>query len=223
MSRGPVAVVTALCMLISPVLYADGSPAISVNAMPCAAPNVHPGVSATIANDATSARVYFKAAGERDEYYVDMKPGPRGTMVALLPAPLATTKSFTYRVVAYDKKGKEYASAPVSTDVQVSCPNGPEAPIVLGQTVPGQSPVPDGFQCRNVVSYISSAGEMRDNVECRRILAGIPASGAGVPAGAGLNTGTIVALTAAGLIAAGVLIEKDKDKKDKDPVSPSRP
>jgi hypothetical protein len=176
-----VATTLVVSMLTSPAAFAGGAPGISVNAIPCASPNIQPQVAATVPDDTASARVYFRAGGSNHEYYVEMLRGANQTMTALLPMPAPETKTFTYRVVTTSRSGKEMVSSSVSTDVQAFCATGVQnAPIVLGLTS-GAPAVPEGWQCRNVTHYITTAGVMLNNEECRRLLAGTAPS-AGAPA-----------------------------------------
>jgi hypothetical protein len=158
--------------------------------------------------------VYFKAAGQTLEYYVDMRRANDGTMWAMIPAPLPETKSFTYRIVTTDNRGGQASSFLMTAATASSCAEsltGPEqqaaSNMVIGLTNASQPAVPTGFQCRGVVSYITTTGEMRPNEECRRLVAagaqpgaaGAPGTGAGTP-GSATGTG---ATSGAGTTGAG--------------------
>jgi hypothetical protein len=234
------AVITLIAMTIAPLAMAEQGD-VTVNPVGCAAPCIHPRVTAIVPASAVSGQVFFKAEGFTNEYYVDMRKAPDGTMWAYLPAPAPSTKSFTYRVVTLDATGKRAASPLMTLKTSPSCPatgvasneRAAQTAIVVGLTSNSQPIVPVGFLCTDIVSYITVSGEMRNNDECRRLLAangpcaGAPA-GAAMPATAGatpltegagglvLSRGTIYALTAAGLVGAGVAIHKQhRHKKSK--------
>ena len=220
-----------------------------VSPVVCASPAEPVKVTATVPASASSARIYFKAEGQTAEYYTDMRRGSNGMMWGFIPAPEATTTSFTYRVVSSDAKTSQSSSALIS-NVMSACPSQAlttteqmaASAMVLGLTNDRQSAVPPGFQCKGIVSYITENGELRPNDECRRVLAGLPAqpgaaaagtSGAssagggtaaagGSAVGGGLSNRTILALTAAGLLGAGAVIINNNRDSDRQ-VSPSRP
>jgi hypothetical protein len=269
----PIAVGVICSMFMSSFAWAGGAPGITVNLVSCAAPNTQAKIVAMVPDDAASGRVYFRANNTGDEYYVDMRRSG-ASMWAFLPSPSASTKTIQYRVVTRNTAGAEMASNAVSIQTRTYCPPSTYTAaeidamknIVLGLTASSQSAIPNGFECQNVVRYITVAGEMRVNDYCRNILAGLPPSGAPVTAapttaattgsttaasttatsattastagstagattattaatvggGGGLSTSTILALTAAGLLAAGVIIQENQDDDDEEN-SPSRP
>jgi hypothetical protein len=235
-----VSLLTLLAVAAAPSLLAAEAQGLSP--IVCASPAEPVKVSATVPASATSARIYFKAEGQTAEYYSDMRRGPNGSMWGFIPAPEATTTSFTYRVVSSDAKTSQSSSMLIAS-VLGACP--PQAlttteqmaasAMVLGLTNDSQSAVPPGFQCKGIVSLITANGELRPNDECRRVLAGLPAqpgaaaagtsgaTGAGGSAvGGGLSNRTIIALTAAGLLGVGAVIISNNGDSDEQ-VSPSRP
>ena len=188
--RRPIAVTIVCSMLLSTSAWAGGAPAISVNLVRCMAACTQAKVTATVPDDAVSGRVYFKADRGASEYYVDMRRAG-STMWAFLPAPSTSTQAITYRVVTRDARGAEVTSNPVSVGVRGSCPAVAHSEaeldamsnIVLGLTTPSQSAIPSGFECANVVRYVTTQGEMRVNDFCRNVLASTPPCGGGpVPA-----------------------------------------
>jgi len=225
------ALVTLVAMCVAP--FATAAEGSDVNVLPigCAAPSIHPRVVANVPASAVSGQVFFKAEGTTNEYYVDMRKAADGTMWAYLPAPAPSTKSFTYRVVTLDNAGKRASSPMMTLTTSANCTTSgvpsneraAQAAIVIGLTNNSQSPVPTGFECKDIVSYITVAGEMRPNDECRRMMAGaVPAAGAAktAEAGIGLSRGTIVALTAAGLVGAGIAINDHRKKPKKSKSKP---
>jgi hypothetical protein len=180
-------------------------------------------VVATVAPNLTSPRVFFRANGERTEYFVDMRKGNGANeWVGILPMTEPSTKTVTYRVAAMDSNKTWVVSAPVVLNTKSSCAglaalSADERQlannIVLGLTTAGQSEVPPGFSCRGITSIFDYDCRLRGADGCRRLLAqgltGVPATGAAAAAAGaaatGLSAGLLAALAAAGL-AAGLLI-----------------
>jgi hypothetical protein len=249
-------VATLVAVVLAPTLVAAEGP--SLTPVACASSASPVKMTSRVPASASSAKIYFKAAGQQLEYYVDTRRAADGSMWAFIPAPEVTTRSFSYRVVYLDARGVQTSSPLMTATTAASCPapsfsadeQRAAANMVVGLTAAGQSAVPTGFQCRGVVSYISAAGEMHQNDECRRLLAlgpagsgatgagatGAGATGAGVTGagatgagagasatavGAGLSTGTIIALTAAGLGAGAIIYNNSHHNNNQ--VSPSRP
>ncbi|MGZ4807768.1 MAG: hypothetical protein ACXV7D_00435 [Thermoanaerobaculia bacterium] len=245
-SKKLTAFVTLAAMIVAPLAMA--APAdLTVDPIACAAPCIHPRVTAKVPASAVSGQVFFKADGTTNEYYVDMRKAADGTMWAFLPAPAPATRSFTYRVVTLDAAGKRASSPLMTLNTSASCPTSnvasneraAQTAIVVGLTSNAQPIVPVGFLCTDIASYITVSGEMRTNEECRRLLAangpcagapagGVPTTAGAAPAaaatqGAGglvLSRSTIVALTAIGVVGGGALYYNNHNKKQK---SQSRP
>lgn len=245
MGKRITAVVTLVALLVTPVLMAADMP--TVTPISCASPAAAEKVVSHVPANTASAKVYFKAEGQKIEYYVSMRRAADQSMWAFMPAPELTTKSFTYRVVSTDKNGVQVSSPLLTEMTSLSCPaqirtseeERVASNMVIGMTAPGQSVVPPGFLCRGIVSYIAVNGEMRPNYECRSLAAmNTPATGAGATgaggaatsgtataatvAEGGLSTRTIVAITA-GALAAGSIIYSHNHGHHQQPVSPSRP
>ena len=269
-----VSAATLVAVALAPTLVAAEGPSLTPVACVSSASPVK--VTSRVPASTSSAKIYFKAAGQQLEYYVDTRRAADGSMWAFIPAPEVTTRSFSYRVVSMDARGVQTSSPLMTATTAASCvaqslsadEQRAAANMVVGLTAAGQSAVPTGFQCRGVVSYISAAGEMRQNDECRRLLAlgpagsgatagstaagstasgatgagatsagatgagtGAGATGAGAAgagagasataAGGGLSTGTIIALTAAGLGAGAVIYNNNHNNNNQ--VSQSRP
>ncbi len=239
------AVITLFAMTVAPFAMAEQGD-VKVNPVGCAAPCIHPRVTAIVPASTVSAQAFFKAEGSTNEYYVDMRKAADGTMWVYLPAPAPSTRSFTYRVVALDGAGKRSASPLMTLKTSASCPTSgvasneraAQTAIVVGLTNNSQPIVPVGFLCTDLVSYITVSGEMRNNDECRRLLAAngpcAGAPGAGIPttaattgvaategaSGLVLSHGTIYALTAAGLVGAGIAIQQHNKKPKKSKSKP---
>lgn len=232
--RRGISAVTIAAMLITPAVFAAD---IQVRPVPCVSAAQNPQVLASLASTTRSARVYFKAEGQTAEYYLDMRHGENGSWFAFMPMPEAATHAIVYRVVPTDDKGLQSSSAALTTNVAAACaPQNLTADeqrialnLAVGLTSDSQSPVPTGFQCRGVVSYITASGKLKPNNECRRILAAA-AGGAGAGAGgaaaggatiAGMSAGTFAALVALGA-GAGYAIYHNNNKSTT-PTSPSHP
>jgi hypothetical protein len=206
----PVAVGVICSMFMSSFAWAGGAPGISVNLVSCVAPNSQAKVVAMVPDDSVSGRVYFRASTTGDEYYVDMRRSG-ASMWAFLPSPSASTRTIQYRVVTRNAAGVEMSSNPVSVQTRTYCPAVPYSAaeldamknIVLGLTGSSQSAIPTGFECQNIVRYITVAGEMRVNDYCRNLLAGLPPSGAPVPAAptTAATTGSTTAASTTGTTA----------------------
>jgi hypothetical protein len=161
-----------------------------------------------------SARVYFHAVNKQGEYYMEMRRGEAGSHWAVLPIPLSDTKNIEYRIVVKTADGLETAVEPITIPVTSDCSvlltddEGRFARnLVIGQTLPNQSTVPPGFECKGIISEINVAGELRPNDECRKVPVPFWAAAAGAAA---LGGGAVIVSNTGGG-GPGV------------PVSPSRP
>jgi hypothetical protein len=208
-----IAIATLVAVLVAPGLMAAEAP--SLNPIACASSMAPAKVTAKVPTSSV-AKVYFKAAGEQTEYYVDMRRAPDGTMWAFIPSPAPSTPSFTYRVVSTDLSGHQLSGPLMTATTAAQCPAQALTPteqsasmnMVIGLITATQSAVPPGFLCRGIVSYITAKGELRPNDECRRLLAGAQpgaattgtaAGSSGASAGAGAGAGA----TGAGAAATG--------------------
>lgn len=170
-------------------------------------------ISATVPPGAivASARVYFKAAEEKNDYYMEMRKAGEGQYWAVLPVPKPETKEAIYRVAVTDAKGIEGSTSmykvPVKGD-QTPGLNDEEKRyaknLVIGVTVAGALFQPPGWECTGVVSGITVQGELKPNEDCRRLL-GVPIAPVVAASAAAIGSGAII--TTGGLT----------------PVSPSRP
>ena len=187
MRHKAVALATVFSMSAAPLLLAANGPSMatlgcapSLTSVGCASSGAPVKVTANIQSPAATAKVYFKAAGQTEEYYVDMRrTSADGTMTAFIPAPARSTPSFTYRVVAMDATGVQVATPLSTATVTPSCPaqnltadqQRAANNLIIGLTTPTQHAVPTGFLCRGIVSYIDTDGDLRPNEECRRVVA----------------------------------------------------
>lgn len=127
----------------------------------------------------TTARVYFRAAGAKDESFLELRRtnAPSGFW-AVLPVPAPGSTSVSYRIVLRDSDGRAASSDPVDVPVSASCPAALAADelayarnLVVGQTGAMQSAVPAGFSCAGVVAFIASNGDLRSVPPCTEAFA----------------------------------------------------
>ena len=234
--RGGAAVTAIVSMVYASTVAAASAPPIA-RTITCVSPASNARISATVPSVLSTPRVFFRANGERTEYYVDMHrtAGNQNEWFAILPAIEPTTKSITYRVAAVDDNKNWVVSAPITINASASCAaaaaltsdertmaNG----IVLGLTMAGQAEVPPGFSCRGITNVIGVDCKMRPADACRRLLAAATAPkpipvAAATPAviGSGLSPRTLATLAAIGLLL-GIGIYSSQNNKN---ASPSRP
>jgi hypothetical protein len=149
--------------------------------------------------------VYFKASGTEDFYYTPMK-GQAESLEGVLPRPLPETKAIDYKLRARDvaaltKETREYVPpvVPGSACKAKGTAVGPEgAGLTIGLTKEGQSPVPPGFNRKDIAFVILVSGAT--------VTLAAALGGAG---GGGTAGGATVAKTGGGkglLIAGGVVV-----------------
>ena len=133
----------------------------------------------TGAGQVTMARVYFRAAGAKEESFLELRRtnAPNGFW-AVLPVPAPGSTTVTYRIVLKDSDGRAASSDPADVPVTASCPATLTAEevayaknLVVGQTGAMQNAVPMGFSCAGVVAFISSSGDMRSVPPCNEAFA----------------------------------------------------
>jgi len=167
--------------LATPAAWAAAPPKITHEKITCvpAEGNVRVAANVTSSSPVTSARVYFRSAVKSSgDYYLELRQGEAGGYWAVLPYPLPETTAVEYRIVVKDADGQEAGTGKYTVPTSSSCVvtlTGDETRyannLVIGLTSDSQSPVPDGFKCKGVVSKITVAGELKPNDECRKTLA----------------------------------------------------
>ena len=197
--------------------------AIAHDPLKCLPAGVRSRVDARVLPGAEAGKsyVYFRASGTEDFYYVVMESRAPEDFVGELPRPLPATKTIDYFVQALDRESlarrtPEYAppvtEATVCRDERAAAGAGePKEGLTVGLTRAGQSPVPAGFDRRDVAKVILVTGAVVT-------LAAALASGTGAAGGAtaakvagaaatktGLSTGAIVGI-GAGVAVGGVAI-----------------
>ena len=228
MSRG---VALSLAFLAGLQLQSlSAAPTINHTPLACLSPDTNAKITAHVEGQPTSVRVYFHAIGQTScgEYYVDMRRNDKDPTLytGILPIPTLEADVVMYQIRAKTNGGNETAIAPVAATVRKECTipalTGADLQaaqsIVLGLTQPSQKPVPCRFRCNGVTHYITAAGEMKPNEECRLLLASLVGKGSGQP-----WYRTPAAEVAAGAVAGaavGVVIDNGRNHR---PPSPARP
>ena len=140
--------------------------------------------SPKLPDSVTSARVYFRADGQRAEYFLEMRRGDQDRYWALLPQAVGGATAVVYRVVARDGAGNSLSTPPLRVAVSSACPVSltdedvrAARNIVLGLTEQGQDQNPVGFGCEGIVGQISPSGVLRNVTPC-----GVVAGGKAQPA-----------------------------------------
>jgi hypothetical protein len=223
-------VVLSLAFLVG-VQSLSAAPTITHTPLACLSSEANTKITARVDGQPSSVRVYFHAIGQTScgEYYVDMRRnGDKDPTLytAILPIPNPDADVVMYQIRVKSNGGTETAIAPVAATVRKECtvPALTAADvqaaqsIVLGLTQPSQKPVPCKFACKGVTNYITAAGDMKPNEECRLLLAGLPGNGPAQP-----WYRTPAAEVAAGaIVGAGVGLALDNGRNHRPP-SPARP
>ena len=137
------------------------------------------------AGQITTARLYFRATGTKEESFLELRRASDTTgFWAVLPVPGEGVEAIRYRLALTDADGREAVAGPVEAPVTRSCPvvtlsqdeRAYARNLVIGQTAAGQSAVPGGFSCAGMVAVISARGDMRALPPCTEVLASKRAS-----------------------------------------------
>lgn len=128
----------------------------------------------TGAGQVTTARVYFRASGAKEESFLELRRTSEANGYwAVLPVPAHGVASVSYRVVLKDADGRAVSSDVPAVPVTASCPAAlSDAEVayaknlVVGQTAVAQAAVPAGFSCAGVVAAIAANGDMRSVPPC---------------------------------------------------------
>ncbi|MBP7676168.1 MAG: hypothetical protein KBB14_07590 [Thermoanaerobaculia bacterium] len=144
----------------------------------------------TGAGQVTTARVYFRAAGAKEESFLELRRGTAAKAFwAVLPVPGAGVETIRYRIALRDSDGREASAGPAEARVTSTCPVtlSPEEAayarnLVVGRTSVSQPAVPTGFSCAGMVASISSGGEMRALPPCMQMVAAAKAPAGARPA-----------------------------------------
>ena len=126
-------------------------------------------------------QVYFHPPFHGGDHYHEMKKGDGDEYWSMLPKVAPGTTGVVYYIEVRDSEGHQTVSPPVTVPVKPEC-----APpdlsndekkyaknLVEGLTGERQSAVPPGFLCDGIVSFITSAGDLKANEECRKCACGI--------------------------------------------------
>jgi hypothetical protein len=226
MSRG---VALSLAFLVG-VQSLAAAPTITHTPLACLSAETNARITAHVEGQPSSVRVYFHAIGQTScgEYYVDMRRDARDPTLytAILPIPTPDADVVMYQIRAKVSGGAETAIAPVAATIRKECTlpalAGPDLQaaqsIVLGFTQASQKPVPCRFRCNGLTNYITAAGEMKPNEECRLLLAGLAGKGPALP----WYRTPAAEIAAGAVVGAGTGLALDNGRNHRAP-SPARP
>jgi hypothetical protein len=179
------------------------------------------------------ARLYFNSNTGKGDYWVEMRREAGNHFSGVLPFVDRTfTKGVTSRIDVKSGDGTVFSTEPANVAVSSNCPVVLSANqkknarnLVVGATTPEQPLAPPAdFLCTNIVSVITSKGEMQPADGCRKLLAALPAGAAGAGAAVGASTGLAVGVgvgVVAAVAAAGLIYSNNSGNKT--PVSSARP
>jgi hypothetical protein len=231
--------VLLIALMVAPSMFAQDRTVIDHSPLSCV-PSFcgHARIAARVigATPPQTVRVYFRAADQPTEYYIEMLKGSGDAYWAVLPAAAEGTTGIIYRIVARDAAGTETSTATISTPVAAGCQapvlTGAEksfaSNIAIGLTTDAQTGVPAGFRCTGIQSVIGTNGTLRPNEDCRQVLVANPGEGCdghpAVVAGRPMSTAQAAGLVAAGAaVGLGVAIIHENNVVNKKPVSSLRP
>lgn len=209
----------AVAVFVTNAAYA-AAPRINHTPLSCVADDANAKIVAAIPG-ASSARVYFRAAGEQNEYWTEMRRNG-DTFWSVLPL-VCRRDALTYRIVASgdgEAATPEY-NVPLRNDCAGFTLNADEAAaaqnLVVGvsRAANGNEKELRGFRCSGVTQRVSTDGEMGRFDDCTDCLVAAKAPLAG----------KIVAGAIAGVVT-GVVVEEildDEKKPDQLPVSQLNP
>jgi len=219
----------SLLMAVMATLPLNAATTITHTPLACLSPDTPSKITAHVEGAPSSVRVYFHAIGQNcGEYYVDMHRDAKDPSLytAIMPIPTADADVVMYQIRAKANGGAETAIAPVAATIRKECTSPALSAadlqaaqsIVLGLTQPSQKPIPCKFRCNGVTNYITAAGDLKPNEECRLLLASLVGHGATPP-----WYRTPAAEVAAGaVVGAGVGLAIENGRNHRAP-SPARP
>lgn len=219
----------SLFVAVLAALPLSAATTITHTPLACLSPDTPAKITAHVDGAPSSVRVYFHAIGQScGEYYVDMHRDAKDPSLysAIMPIPTADADVVMYQIRAKAAGGAETAIAPVAATIRKECTLPPLSAadvqaaqsIVLGLTQPSQKPIPCKFRCNGVTYYITAAGDLKPNEECRLLLASLVGNGTATP-----WYRTPAAEVAAGaVVGAGVGLAIENGRNHRAP-SPARP
>jgi hypothetical protein len=174
--------VVALCsfalLLGSAPLALAGAPEIAPTFPSCVPSDGNAVVEVTLRPEAgwASVRTYFKASGNPDYYFLEMRAAGQGKYFTVIPKPVSDTKAVDLHVEVRDGENALTRSAEKSVAVNSTCKTAlnDEQKKVAQNLVAGETKDTQrdkeilGFQCEGVVSRIDSIGVLRPDEACRR-------------------------------------------------------
>ena len=216
----------SIATLILALLVTPSGAVVTIEHQPidCIVRNTHAKVEARYTPEAvTKKRVFFRAPGTEDFYWVELAGAQAGAAAGFLPKPHPTTASIEYYVegaVSDTDRGETERFAPV-VSTMTFCQNeaknfrqpadNEKVSIVLGLVRWGQAAVPQGFLPSNIVSVVLPNGVTTSLTQAMKAAGTQPgaagqaaSAGAGSSSAGGLSTWAIVggAAGAAGIAVA---------------------
>lgn len=162
-------------------------------------------------------QVYFHPPNHGGDHYHEMKKADGDLYWSMLPKIAPGTTEVIYYIAVTDSEGHQTMSPPVRVPVKQDCPV-PELSneekkyaknLVEGLTGERQSAVPPGFLCDGIVSFVTLAGDLKANEECRKCACGLA---------------PVEWVAGAALLGGGVVVyNNNKGGGGGKPVSPYRP
>lgn len=208
-------IVPVLCLpLWCTAAQVSAQVAITHDALTCMSTQEFPVVEAELdpaeLRGVRKAHVYFKASRTDAWYFVEMEPGEKATLRAMLPKPLGETRRVDYYVFVltgtFEPSQTEEYSAHVSESGCGAAPAvaaGSPASLTLHATVANQAPVPPGFQPGGISGLVTTTGNT--------VAVGSAAAGGGAASGG--VSGMTLGLVAGGAAAAtGVAVTSGSDE-----------
>ena len=214
--RSPFFAAPVVAMLVALALPASAMAEMTIRdaETECIGNQPFPVIEATVDPSPQEARVYFRAAGAADYYYIQMAGGD-GQFQGVLPVPSSETSRIVYYVEAVSASADASRTPDFEAEVREegACDGrlylGADPQIVIHSTVSGGAALPQGFLSNGVAATVSTAGVSS-------------AVAPVVVAAGGLSAGAIAGIVVGGA-AAGVVIVDELDNNESTAASPSDP
>jgi len=221
--------VVSSLVLVAAVTAGSSVPTITQTPLACLSSDNYSKITAKVAGNPASVRVYFHAVGQTcGDYFVEMRRDPKDPTLysAIIPIPAKDADVVLYQIKAKTLGGSEVAAAPVAATVKKECAGTPLSnddlqtakAIVLGLTQSAQKATPCKFRCDGVTNFLTASGDLKPNDECRLLLASLAKGGGGKP-----WYESTTAEVVGGALGAGALGWAIEHRRDHHEPSPARP